>query len=126
MPCTSINHGIYCNCILKSVSSFFSLLAYFSHPNVKYNIIAVDYYPLATFPNYATAAWNSVRVGQYAGQVLGIDLLLNGLGQNPDQIHAIGHSLGGQLVGHFGRKIKDNGGQGAIGRISCKYTNVFS
>ena len=81
---------------------------------------------MATFPNYATAAWNSVRVGQYAGQVLGIDLLLNGLGQNPDQIHAIGHSLGGQLVGHFGRKIKDNGGQGAIGRISCKYTNGFS
>ena len=93
---------------------------------MKYNIIAVDYYPLATFPDYASADWNSVRVGQYAGQVLGIDLLLNGLGQKPDQIHAIGFCFGGQLVGHFGRKIKENGGHGAIGRISCKHTNYFS
>ena len=53
--------------------------------------------------------------------MIGIDLLLNGLGQKPNQIHAIGHSLGGQLVGHFGRKIKENGGQGEIGRISCKF-----
>ena len=29
------------------------------------------------------------------------------LGQNPDQIHAIGHSLGAHLVGHFARTIKN-------------------
>ena len=88
---------------------------------MQYNIIAVDWYPLATWDNYFKAAQNAVKVGQHAGQVIGIDLLLNGLGQTPDQIHAIGHSLGGQLVGHFGRKIKENGGQGLISRISCKF-----
>ena len=28
-------------------------------------------------------------VGKHAGQVIGVDLLLNGLGQTPEQIHAI-------------------------------------
>ena len=88
---------------------------------MQFNVIAVDYHPLATWDNYLQAALNAVRVGDHAGQVIGVDLLLNGLGQTPNQIHAIGHSLGGQLVGHFGRKIKDVGGQGPISRISCKY-----
>ena len=34
-------------------------------------------------------------------------LLVNGIGQSPDQIHAIGHSLGAHLVGHFARTIKN-------------------
>ena len=29
------------------------------------------------------------------------------LGQNPDQIHAIGHSLGAHLVGHIGRSVEN-------------------
>ena len=92
---------------------------------MQYNIIAVNWYPLATWDNYFKAAQNAVKVGQHAGQVIGIDLLLNGLGQTPNQIHAIGHSLGGQLVGHFGRKIKENGGQGPISRISCKFISFL-
>merc|ERR1712156_655282 len=91
---------------------------FYSDPDMQYNVIAVDYHPLATWDNYFQAALNAVRVGEHAGQVIGVDLLLNGLGQSPDQIHAIGHSLGGQLVGHFGRKIKETGGQGPIARIS--------
>ena len=76
---------------------------------------------MATWDNYFTAAKNAVNVGQHAGQVIGVDLLLNGLGQKPEQIHAIGHSLGGHLVGHFGRVIKEQGGQGPIARVSCKF-----
>ena len=103
-------------------SNVFSL-GFYSDPDMQYNVIAVDYHPLATWDNYFQAALNAVRVGEHAGQVIGVDLLLNGLGQSPDQIHAIGHSLGGQLVGHFGRKIKETGGQGPIARISCKFSN---
>ena len=95
--------------------------AFFNHPELNVNVIAVDYFELATWDNYFTAASNSVKVGQHAGQVVGVDLLLNGLGQKPEQIHAIGHSLGGHLVGHFGRVIKEQGGQGPIARVSCKF-----
>ena len=42
------------------------------------------------------------------------------LGQTPHQIHAIGYSLGGHLVGHFGRTIKEKGGKGPIKRVTCK------
>lgn len=83
-----------------------------------YNIIAVHWYPLATWDNFFKAAANSVAVGQHSGQVIGVDLLLNAFGQKPDQIHAIGHSLGGHLVGHFGRTINEKGGQGLISRVS--------
>ena len=67
------------------------------------------------------AANNAVRVGKYFGEVIGVDLLVKGLGVNPDQLHAIGHSLGGHLVGHFGRIVKMIGGHGPISRITCKY-----
>ena len=103
-----------------------SFLAFFSHPDLNVNVIAVDWYPLATWDNYLQAAHNAVRVGNYCGEVIGVDILLNGLGQSPDQIHAIGHSLGGQLVGHFGRQFKEVGGQGPIARISCKYFNFLA
>ena len=95
--------------------------AFFNHPDINVNVIAVDYFALATWDNYFTAAKNAVNVGQHAGQVIGVDLLLNGLGQKPEQIHAIGHSLGAHLVGHFGRVIKEQGGQGPIARVSCKF-----
>ena len=85
------------------------------------NVISVDWYPLATWDNYLQAAHNAVRVGTYCGEVIGFNLLLIGLGQSPDQIHAIGHSLGGQMVGHFGREFKRLSDQGPIARITCKY-----
>ena len=76
---------------------------------------------MATWDNYFLAANNAVRVGKHSGEVIGVDLLMNGLGQTPDQIHAIGHSLGGHVVGHFGRSVKELGGQGQIARVTCKY-----
>ena len=85
------------------------------------NIISVDWSPLATWDSYVQAAINAVRVGTHCGKVIGVDILLNGLGQTPDKIHAIGHSLGGQLVGHFGRQFKKIGKRGSIARITCEY-----
>jgi len=89
---------------------------YHAHPAMAYNVIAVHWQPLSTWDNYFTAAKNSVKVGQYAGEVLGLDLLINGLGQKPEQIHAIGHSLGAHLVGHFARTIQFKAG--SIARVT--------
>ena len=75
-----------------------------------YNVIAVDWGPLATAPNYLRAAKNAVSVGQYSGQNIGLNMLIHGLGQTPDQIHAIGFSLGAHLVGNFARTIKNDAG----------------
>ena len=72
-----------------------------------YNIISIHWNPLAPWYNYFVAAINSVNIGQFVGQVIGLDLLINGLGQSPDKIHAIGHSLGAHLAGHFARIIKN-------------------
>ena len=36
------------------------------------------------------------------------------------QIHAIGHSLGAHLVGHFGRNIESIFGKGKIARVTGK------
>ena len=95
--------------VIGSISNFVE--AYFAHPQLHCNVIAVEYTPLATWDNYFIAANNAVRVGYHSGEVIGVDLLMNGLGQTPDQIHAIGHSLGGHVVGHFGRAIKEIGGE---------------
>ena len=91
----------------------------FFNERMSFNIIAIDWSALATWDNYFTAAKNAVTVGKHAGQVIGIDLLINGLGQTPDQIHAIGHSLGAHLVGHFARAIKESKGQ--ISRVTGKF-----
>ena len=85
-----------------------------------YNVIAVHWTPLATWDNYFVAAKNAVRVGQYSGQTVGLYMLIHGLGQTPDQIHAIGHSLGAHLVGHFARTIKND--VGPISRVTGKYS----
>jgi pimeloyl-ACP methyl ester carboxylesterase len=92
--------------------------AYFTHPSPSYNVIGIDYAPLATWDNYFMAAENAIRVGDYSGEHLG-NLLINQLGQRPDQIHAIGHSLGGHLVGHFGRSVESAVGQGKIARVTA-------
>ena len=48
-------------------------------------MIGIDWSPLATWDNYFTAANNAVRVGNYAGEILG-QLLINKLGQSPSQV----------------------------------------
>ena len=96
------------------------ILGYYSHPDVKfhYNIISVQWNSLAPWYNYLVSAINAVNIGQYVGQVIGLDLLINSLGQSPDQIHAIGHSLGAHLAGHFARIIKN--GARPIKRVTGK------
>ena len=81
---------------------------------------------MATWDNFYIAANNAVRTGKHIGEVLGIDLLIKGLDVDIDKIHAIGHSLGGHLIGHFGRTIKKLGGNGPIHRITCKYLYIYS
>ena len=91
---------------------------------MNFNVIAVHWNPLATWDNYFIAANNAVRVGQHAGQVIGIDLLMNGLRQTPDQIHAIGHSLGAHLVGHIGRSVEALIGE-KIARVTGNWFTKF-
>ena len=60
---------------------------------------------------------NSNRVGAHVGSNLVAKILIGQLGQNPDQIHAIGHSLGAHLVGHLGRAVQQEG-YGPISRVT--------
>ncbi len=70
----------------------FNILSGFIAFNLdKVNVICIDYGPLATADNYFQAALNAVNVGQFAGENLGVKILLDGLGQSPDQIHMIGN-----------------------------------
>ena len=74
------------------------------------NVIGIDWGKLAfsrtgIIPNYFFAANNAIKVGEYAGQLLS-KMLIQGLGAKPQSFHAIGHSLGAHVVGHFGRTIQ--------------------
>lgn len=102
-----------------------NILGYFSHPELNYNVIALDWQPLSTWDNYFIAASNAVNIGKHAGEVIGVDLLMKGLGQSPHQIHAIGHSLGGHLVGHFGRSVKEIGQAGMISRVTGTMSKYY-
>ena len=73
------------------------------------NVIGIDWGKLMShngiIPNYFVAANNAIKVGEYAGQLLS-KMLIQGLGAKPKSFHAIGHSLGAHVVGHFGRTIQ--------------------
>ena len=73
------------------------------------NVIGIDWGKLMShngiIPNYFVAANNAIKVGEYAGQLLS-KMLIQGLGAKPQSFHAIGHSLGAHVVGHFGRTIQ--------------------
>merc|ERR1712156_1184406 len=75
-----------------------------------YNVICVDWDKLATIENYLGAAVNSNTVGDFVGEKLVVEILMATLGQMPNQIHAIGHSLGAHLVGHLGRMVHSTTG----------------
>ena len=80
--------------------------AYNNDPNEHFNVIGIEWYRLANVMNYLEAAENSNRVGAHVGTNLVAKILFDQLGQNPNQIHAIGHSLGAHLVGHLGRAVQ--------------------
>ena len=70
-----------------------------------FNIICVDWEILARndAPEFEGAAKNAIKVGKAVGEQVVAKSLIQDLGQDPNLIHAIGHSMGGQLVGNIGK-----------------------
>ncbi|XP_053613042.1 pancreatic triacylglycerol lipase-like [Plodia interpunctella] len=77
-----------------------------------YNIISVDYKPLAQSPCYPAAARNTELVGMCTAQL--IDDLIQTYNFDLARFHVIGFSLGGQTAGHVGKNIQS----GALHRIT--------
>ncbi|CAG9785685.1 unnamed protein product [Diatraea saccharalis] len=78
-----------------------------------YNIISVDYGPIAEKPCYMEAARNTELVGMCTAQL--IDVLIDDFNFTLDQFHPIGFSLGGQVAGYIGNYIKS----GQLKRITA-------
>ena len=90
------------------------------------NIIGVDWGKLSShnnLPHYFIAANNAIKVGKHAGSLL-TKMLVQDLGVNPKNIHAIGHSLGAHVVGHFGRTIQSELNEIKISRITGNSLNI--
>ena len=54
-------------------------------------------------PVFSGAANNAIKVGKAVGEQVVAGMLIGDLGQDPNKIHAIGHSMGGQVVGNVGK-----------------------
>lgn len=81
------------------------------------NVIGIDWDALAPITNYLSSAYYSNAVGQYVGEKIVVNMLIESLGQTPSQIEAVGHSLGAHLVGHLGRSVYSLTGQ-KISRVT--------
>jgi len=79
--------------------------AYENDPNETFNIICIDWQILAKAdePVFSGAANNAIKVGKAVGEQVVAGMLIGDLGQDPNKIHAIGHSMGGQVVGNVGK-----------------------
>ncbi|XP_067009642.2 phospholipase A1 [Anabrus simplex] len=84
--------------------------AYLSHGD--YNIISVDYQPLALPGCYVHAAYSTTIVGNCTAQVL--DAVMAAHKMKLSQLHVIGFSLGGQVASQIPLFLKT----GAIPRIT--------
>ena len=82
------------------------LLAYFLAKNNSYNVICIDWRPLAKFQYFASAEY-AIQIGQAIGNNLIKDILIDDLDQDPNLIHVIGHSMGAHLAGQIGKEVKD-------------------
>ncbi|XP_026315857.1 pancreatic triacylglycerol lipase-like [Hyposmocoma kahamanoa] len=65
-----------------------------------YNLISVDYNPIARDPCYIQAARNTELVGMCTAQL--VDEMVKNYNFSLSKIHPIGFSLGGQIVGFIG------------------------
>ncbi|BES94955.1 Lipase [Nesidiocoris tenuis] len=82
--------------------------------NMDANVFMVDWGKGAKGINYLRAASNTRIVGAELGR-FGRHIV--GLGQQPDQIHAVGHSLGAHISGYFGKRMASI--NSTIGRITA-------
>ncbi|CAG4990084.1 unnamed protein product [Parnassius apollo] len=69
-----------------------------------YNIIAVDYNPIAREPCYVEAAFNTELIGKCSAQL--IDEIVFNHGIDLSRIHVIGFSLGAHIGGFIASNIK--------------------
>lgn len=80
-----------------------------------YNIISVDYKPLAEDPCYIEASQNTKLVGKCTAQL--IDELVTKYHFPLVLFHVIGFSLGGQVAGFTGQYVRS----GKLHRITGKH-----
>jgi hypothetical protein len=83
-----------------------------------YNIIGVDWGVLAASPNYVAAAQNTRVTGAHVAELIDF-LVLQGRAKLED-IHIIGHSLGGHVSGFAGKSVTT----GKVARITGLYCSV--
>jgi len=91
---------------------------YLANPQLsEINVFTLDWSMLSHDPTYVVAASNVPALGDKVGEVLG-KVLVKELGQDPKNIHTVGHSLGAHVAGHAARKIGEAGGKGKIARAT--------
>merc|ERR1711976_164306 len=93
--------------------------AYENDPNETFNIICIDWQILAKAdePVFEGAARNAIKVGKAVGEKVVAKMLIGDLGQDPNKIQAVGHSMGGQLVVNVGRSAYEFSNQ-KIARVT--------
>merc|ERR1711963_102808 len=93
--------------------------AYENDPNETFNIICIDWQILARAdePVFEGAARNAIKVGKAVGEKVVAKMLIGDLGQDPNKIQAVGHSMGGQVVGNVGRSAYEFSNQ-KIARVT--------
>lgn len=90
----------------------------------KYNIITVDYQPLAPLPCYITAVQNLKTVANCTAQL--IDYIVSRNIISMQRIHVIGFSLGGQTAGMIATYIKNGPLERITGLDPAKPLFVFA
>ena len=95
------------------------LLAFENDPMETFNIICIDWQILAKAdaPIFEGAARNAIKVGKAVGEKVVAKMLIGDLGQDPNIIQAVGHSMGGQLVVNVGRSAYEFSNQ-KIARVT--------
>jgi predicted alpha/beta hydrolase len=72
----------------------------------------VDWGVLCPSPNYIAACRNAVLTGEHIADL--VEFLVEKKGARLEDIHIIGHSLGGQVAGFAGNSTRT----GKVGRIT--------
>ncbi|KAJ3642559.1 hypothetical protein Zmor_025324 [Zophobas morio] len=75
-----------------------------AYQELGYNVILVDWGPLAEVPCYTTAYLNTWHVGQCIA-ILAVSLIPFGV--NPNFLHLVGFSLGAHIAGFTGSNLKN-------------------